>query len=139
MSCACHQYPDLLTRWAVIIYLMLRTTCPASSSGNLSPTEALQAFETEPGFRVELIAAEPLTVDPVAIAFDERGRLFVAEDRDYPLGSPDGTPLGVIALLEDTDGDGVMDRRTEFATGIRFPNGVMPWRGGVIVTAAPDV
>ena len=114
-------------------------TTPRPIIGNLSPADALQAFETEPGFTVTLVAAEPLTIDPVALAFDERGRLFVAEDRDYPVGSTDGRPLGVIALLEDTDGDGRMDQRTDFATGIRFPNGVMCWRGGVIVTAAPDV
>ncbi len=55
--------------------------------GNLSPAEALQAFETETGFSVTLVAAEPLTVDPVALAFDGRGRLYVAEDRDYPVGA----------------------------------------------------
>jgi len=107
--------------------------------GNLSPPDAHKAFETEPGFTVELVAAEPLVIDPVALAFDENGRLFIAEDRDYPTGSPDGRPLGVIAMLEDTDGDGRMDKRTEFATGIKFPNGVMCWRGGVIVTASPDL
>ena len=78
-------------------------------------------------------------MDPVAIAWDERGRMFVAENRGYPVGGPDGRPVGVIALLEDTDGDGRPDKRTEFATGLTFPNGVMPWRGGVIVTCAPDV
>lgn len=112
---------------------------PARPLGNLSPDEALRAFETEPGFAVDLIAAEPLVVDPVALAFDERGRLFAAENRDYPTGAPDGRPLGVIAMLEDTDRDGRMDRRTEFAAGLKFPNGVMCWRGGLIVTAAPDV
>lgn len=111
----------------------------AEPLGNLAPADALAAFETEPGFAVELVAAEPLVVDPVALAFDERGRLFVAENRDYPLGAPDGKPAGIVALLEDADGDGRMDRRTEFATGLSFPNGVMCWRGGVIVTAAPDV
>ena len=114
-------------------------TAPRAVIGNLPPAEALKAFETEPGFMVTLVAAEPLTMDPVALAFDERGRLFVAEGGDYPVGSPDGRPLGVIALLQDTDGDGRMDQRSDFATGLKFPNGVMCWRGGVIVTAAPEV
>ena len=122
----------------VLLFITTLSTTPATL-GNLSPAEALKAFETEPGFTVELVAAEPLTIDPVALAFDERGRLFVVEGRDYPTGSPDGRALGVVALLEDTDGDGGMDKRTEFATGLMFPNGVMCWRGGVIVTASPDV
>ncbi len=115
------------------------TLAAAETGGGLSVDEALKAFETEPGFVVELVAAEPLVIDPVALAFDEAGRLFVVEGRDYPVGSPDGRALGVVALLEDTDGDGRMDRRSEFATGLKFPNGVMCWRGGVIVTASPDV
>jgi hypothetical protein len=128
-----HAGPGLL---AIAVALAVHSS---ESRGALSPVQALAAFETEPGFVVELVAAEPLVVDPVALAFDARGRLFVAENRDYPLGAPDGRPLGVIARLEDTDGDGRMDRRTEFAAGIAFPNGVLPWRDGVIVTAAPDV
>jgi putative membrane-bound dehydrogenase-like protein len=111
---------------------------PARPRATSRPIDALKAFDTEPGFAVTLVAAEPLVVDPVALAFDDRGRLFVAENRDYPTGSQDGRPLGVIALLEDTDDDGRMDKRTEFASGIAFPNGVMCWRGGVIVAAAPD-
>ena len=106
----------------------------------LSPDQALKAFDTEPGLRVELVAAEPMVVSPAACAFDERGRLYVAENRGYPLGpGPGKPPAGVVALLEDTDGDGRMDRRHEFATGLTFPNGVLPWKGGVIVTCAPDV
>ncbi len=131
------------TRWPAhpmdVAMLALAFLVPAGADDALPPEQALRSFETEPGFSVELVAAEPLTVDPVALAFDDRGRLFVAEDRDYPVGSPDGRALGVVALLEDTDGDGRMDRRTEFVTGIAFPNGVLPWREGVIVTAAPEV
>jgi len=105
----------------------------------LTPAQALAAMRTEPGLRVELAAAEPLTGDPVALAWDERGRLFVAENRGYPEGAKDGTPLGIIAMLEDTDGDGTYDKRTEFATGLTYPNGLMCWRGGLIVTCAPDI
>lgn len=113
---------------------------PAPLDGPLTPEKAPQSFRLEPGLRVELVAAEPLVVSPVALAFDERGRLYVAEDRGYPTGPGEGKPpVGRVALLEDTDGDGRMDRRTEFAEGLTFPNGVLPWKGGVIVTCSPDV
>ncbi len=117
-------------------------TAPAAPrpDGPLVPEKASESFRLEPGLRLELVAAEPLVVSPVAMAFDERGRLFVAENRGYPSGPGEGKPpVGRIARLEDTDGDGRMDRRTEFAEGLTFPNGVMPWKGGVIVTCAPDV
>ena len=106
----------------------------------LSPADAQKAFEVAPGLRVELVAAEPLVSSPCAIAFDAKGRLFVAENRGYPIGPNEGEkPAGVIAMLEDGDGDGRMDKRTVFADGLTFPNGVLPWGGGLIVTCAPDV
>src|SRR5436190_23748216 len=92
-----------------------------AADGPLSPNEALASFHLEPGLRAELVAAEPLIASPCALTWDERGRLFVAENRGYPTGSPDGKPLGVIALLEDTDGDGRMDKRTVFADSLTFP------------------
>src|SRR5688572_28998092 len=110
--------------------------------GPLSPEEALSSFELEPGYRIELAAAEPLIRDPVAIAFDELGRLYVVENRGYPgplEGQPDGPPQGVVALLEDTDGDGRFDKRTDFAGNLTYPNGILPWNGGVFITSAPDV
>ncbi len=112
----------------------------AGLDGPLSPDKAPSSFRLEPGLRLELVAAEPMVVSPVALAFDERGRLYVAENRGYPTGPGEGNPpVGRIALLEDSDGDGRMDRRTEFAEGLTFPNGVLPWKGGCIVTCAPDV
>lgn len=115
------------------------TLSGAPVPGPLSPERALATFDTEPGLRVELVAAEPLIESPCALAFDEQGRLYVAENRGYPLGGPNGESAGRVALLEDSDGDGRMDKRTDFAVGLSFPNGVMPWRGGVIVPCAPDV
>lgn len=108
--------------------------------GPLEPDAALRAFRLEPGLQIELAAAEPLVVDPVAIAFDERGRMYVAENRGYPTGPRAGAPpIGTIALLEDSDADGRFDKRTTFAGGLTFPNGLMPWKDGVIVTCAPDI
>ena len=118
----------------------LSRAAAADADGSLTPEQALASFKLEPGLKTELVAAEPLVANPVAIAFDERGRLFVAENRGYPTGpGPGKPPAGVIAVLEDTDGDGRFDKRTVFADGLTFPNGVMPWKGGVFVTCAPDL
>jgi putative membrane-bound dehydrogenase-like protein len=106
----------------------------------LSPFESLAAAHVREGYEIELVAAEPLIKDPVAIAWGPRGRLWVAEMADYPLGMDgQGKPGGRIRFLEDTDGDGKYDSSTVFLDGIRFPTGIMPWRDGVLVTAAPEI
>ena len=127
-----------MIRVASILFASALVAAPLPSP--LTPADALKAFVAAPGLRVELVAAEPLVASPCAIAFDAKGRLFVAENRGYPIGPKEGEkPAGVIALLEDTDGDGRMDKRTVYADGLTFPNGVLPWEGGLIVTCAPDV
>ena len=131
------------TRWILFALLSATGWSPQRiESGPLSPDEALGSFELEPGYRIELAAAEPLITSPVAIAFDERGRLFVVENRGYPgplEGAAQPPPEGVIALLEDTNGDGRFDKRTDFAGGLTYPNGIMPWNGGVFVSCSPDL
>ena len=101
----------------------------------------MASFQLEPGLRIELIAADPLVGDPAAFAFDENGVMYVAENRGYPDPAEGGTPTksGIIARLEDRDGDGRFDHRTELVTGLTYPNGIMVWRGGVFVTCAPDI
>lgn len=108
---------------------------PRPAAAPLSPAEALRSFRLPAGFRIELFAAEPDVRDPVALAFDENGRVWVVEMADYPLGPPSGR----LRILEDTDGNGRADRSTLVASRIPFPTGVLPWRGGVLVTAAPDI
>jgi putative membrane-bound dehydrogenase-like protein len=112
----------------------------AAASDGLDPAEALKLFHLADDLKIELIASEPDVVDPVAIAWDEFGRMFVVEMRDYPNGPADGQPfLSRVKLLEDTDGDGKYEKVSVFAEELPFANGVLPWQGGVIVTAAPDI
>ena len=125
--------------------LIATATCLAEEvvhpiEGPLSVEKSLKEFRLEPGLAIEVVAAEPIVESPVALTFDERGRLFVAENRGYPTGPGEGQPpVGRIALLEDRDSDGRYDHRIDFADGLTFPNGLMPWNGGLIVTCAPDV
>lgn len=113
---------------------------PKMVSDPLSPVESLKKLHMPAGFRVELTAAEPLVLDPVAFDWDERGRLWVVEMADYPLGMDNnGKSGGRVRVLEDTDGDGRYDKSAIFADGLNFPNGILTWRDGVIVTAAPDI
>ncbi|MBL9212488.1 MAG: c-type cytochrome [Opitutaceae bacterium] len=106
----------------------------------LSPAESMRKIHLPPGYRVELAAAEPLVLDPVAFDWDERGRLWVVEMADYPLGMDGkGQAGGRVRILEDTNGDGRYDRASLFAEGLSFPTGILTWRGGCLVTAAPDI
>jgi putative membrane-bound dehydrogenase-like protein len=101
-----------------------------------APDQALKTFQLEKGFRIELFAAEPLVASPVAMEFDEQGRIFVVEMPGYPL---DTGGSGRVVLLEDTDGDGRPDRRTVFADKLVMPNGVMRWKKGILVSDPPNV
>jgi putative membrane-bound dehydrogenase-like protein len=102
--------------------------------------EELQTIHVLPGFKVELFASEPLVYDPVEMVWDENGRLFVAEMLDYPEDPPPGQPArSRIVMLEDTNGDGIADKRTIFADNVLEVSGLMPWKGGLIVTSAPDI
>lgn len=106
----------------------------------LLPEEVLQSFELADGFRLELAASEPNVADPIAMAFDENGRMFVAEMRGYPLDPPPGgEAAGRIRLLEDRDEDGFFETARVFADRLHWPSGIACFDGGVFVTAAPDI
>ena len=105
----------------------------------LTPEEALKEFRIDAGLKIELAASEPQIQSPVAMAFDESGRLYVAEMIDYPTFEPEKGPQGKIKLLEDKDGDGRYETATLFADGLLMVNGVAPWKGGVVVTCAPHI
>ncbi len=103
-----------------------------------SPAASLTALRVREGFKVELVAAEPLVVDPIAVDWGPDGKLWVVEMADYPLGV-DGKPGGRVRFLEDTDADGRYDRSTVLLDDLPYPTSVMAWRDGVLVTAAPDI
>ena len=106
----------------------------------LEPEEALRSFRIVPGFKIELGAAEPQVVDPVDMAFDEDGRLWVAEMIDYPYGDAEkNPPQGRVRMLEDVDGDGRYEKATVIADRLRWPTGIALWDGGAYVTAPPDI
>lgn len=114
----------------------IRRSAPAEAvKSPAGPEESLRHFVVEPGFEVDLVAAEPHVLDPIHLAWDARGRMYVTEMIDYP----EGPPAGRIVRLEDADGDGRMDRSTVFAQGLAFPTSAMPWRQGILVTCDPEL
>ncbi|MCH7988669.1 MAG: hypothetical protein IID46_05885, partial [Planctomycetes bacterium] len=113
---------------------------PASFHSPISALESMAHFQLHPDLRIELVAAEPDVVDPVAIRFDERGRMWVVEMIDYPNGpKPGQPPLSRIKILEDTNNDGRYETSHIFADQLLFVTGLQPWKGGVIVTMAGKV
>ena len=105
-----------------------------------SPAEALASMRVRPGFRVELVAAEPVVIDPVGLDWGPDGRFWVVEMRDYPQGiDGKGKPGGVVKVLVDADGDGQYEKAVPFLEEVPFPSSLMTWGKGVLIATAPDV
>jgi putative membrane-bound dehydrogenase-like protein len=105
----------------------------------VEPARAIATWKVKPGFKLELAAHEPLVRDPIAITFDENGRMFVCEMIDYS-EERDRTPhLGRVSMLEDKNGDGVYDTSTVFADDLAWPTGLIWANGGLFVGATPDI
>lgn len=100
----------------------------------LSPEESRAAWEIDGDYEIQLVAAEPLTCDPVDVVWDEKGRMFVAEMRDYPLPPEPGPLLSRIRLLKDKDGDGRMDEAVTWADELDHVQGLLPMNGGLLAT-----
>ena len=107
-----------------------------------SPEEAQKSFVLQEGYRIELVAAEPMIEAPVAVSFDDQGRLYVVEMRGYMRdvqGTTEHEATGRIKLLEDTDGDGKMDKASVFLDELVMPRSVMAVNGGALVAVPPNL
>lgn len=129
----------LLKTFSFICLLLLISCEKEKYPGPLTPEQALESFELRDGFAVEIFAAEPHVMDPVEMVFDEQGNAFVAEMPDYPFMPENGKGVGRIRVLQDTDGDGRVDKNVIFADSILEATSMLPWKGGLIVTAAPHI
>ena len=148
MKTICTTLDDLSSAGRVALALVLfLVACGGSGptkgpydTDPLTPEQAVEAFQIKPGFRIEVVAAEPQLTDPVDIAFDENGDLWVAEMRDYPFDPAEGEqPRSRIRFLQDQDGDGRYETATVFADNLLQVSTVLPWKGGIFAAAAPDV
>ncbi|MCS7468440.1 neutral/alkaline non-lysosomal ceramidase N-terminal domain-containing protein [Stieleria sp. ICT_E10.1] len=119
------------------------TTTNAQQESEPTPTAAADSLEkihVREGYRIQLVASEPQLKDPVAIDWGRDGKLWVVEMADYPLGiDGQGKPGGRIRVLEDRDADGYYETSTLFADQLSFPNGILVWGNGVLITAAPEI
>jgi glucose/arabinose dehydrogenase len=107
-----------------------------------SPADELKTIVMPPGYRLELVASEPLVRDPVAIDWDSDGRLWVVEMPGYMndiQADHEHDPVGRVVVLQDTDGDGRMDKRTVFADGLISPRAVKVLDDGVLVGEPPHL
>jgi putative membrane-bound dehydrogenase-like protein len=131
----------LLTAAALFLCNASFSAAAEQAPGNLPRSTAVVSgsFRVAPGFRLELAASEPLVTMPVAMAFDENGRLFVVEMRDYP-NQRDARPhLGRIRVLEDPDENGVFQSSAIYAEDLPLPSAVASYAGGIFVAATPDI
>ncbi|HLV00734.1 MAG TPA: PVC-type heme-binding CxxCH protein, partial [Acidobacteriota bacterium] len=126
---------------ATILCLLVWSCGSEESLSPRTAEETVASFQLHPALQAEVFASEPLIRDPVEMVLDEDGRIFVAEMVDYPdYDPPEGQPpRSRVSLLEDRDGDGVIDHSSVFADQLLHATSLLPWKGGLIVTSAPDI
>jgi len=123
---------------SILIFTLMLGACGNKKqiTGATEAKDALATFRIADGFKIEMIASEPLVSSPVDMEIDEYGRMYVVEMHGYPL---DKSGSGDVILLADEDGDGKMDKRTVFKEGLLLPSSIMRWKKGVLITDAPNL
>lgn len=112
---------------------------PVSAPPRTAAEQTVAQMYVPDGFRVELVVAEPDLHQPIAFAWDERGRIWAAEAYSYPMKRPAGQGLDQVVIFEDREGDGKFETRTVFAEGLNLVSGLEVGYGGVWVGAAPEL
>jgi putative membrane-bound dehydrogenase-like protein len=128
-------------RFRLLVFAVVLVSCGKRSNGPgaRSAQAELQTFHVNDDLKVELFASEPEVMSPVEMVFDENGRIYVAEMLDYPADPPPGKLARSRIRLLETDGDGKITRSSVFADHVLEVSGIMPYKGGLIVTSAPDI
>ena len=124
----------------LIAFVVILVSCKQKPlyEGPLSPEESIKTFQFAENFKAEIFASEPLVIDPVSMQFDGDGNAYVVGMLDaYKDDSVKGK--GKIVMLKDTNGDGKADTSTVFVDSLREATSVLPWKGGLLVCAAPDI
>ncbi|MEQ9219377.1 MAG: dehydrogenase [Cyclobacteriaceae bacterium] len=130
---------NILSKHLLSVLLLAAYGCTSKYPGPLSPEESLESFQIHPDFEIQIFAAEPLITDPVCMEFDANGNIYVVEMYDYPYRPEKGKERGRIVQLIDENGDGRIDGSSVFADKLMEATSILPWDGGLLVTAAPNI
>ena len=110
------------------------------STGPRTPQEELKGFHLPPGFEIQLVASEPAIGKPMNMAFDEKGRLWVTQSREYPFPVPlDKKGRDTVNILDQLNAEGHAEKITTFAEGLNIPIGLYPYKSGAIVFSIPYI
>jgi putative heme-binding domain-containing protein len=132
----------MITRLLLAVYL---TALPASAQRGLKdipdpdPVKQAAAFNLPEGMEIKLVASDPMIAKPVQMNFDSKGRLWLVSSGMYPHIVPGAEENDKVLILEDTNGDGVADKRTVFADNLHIPTAVLPADGGAYVANSTEI
>lgn len=136
---------NLITKLNCILFstlsvIFLLTSCSSKKYPDaLSNDEALESLSIADGYKIELFASDSFVFDPVTMEYDENGNCYVTLMPNAPFTPKPGEEAGEIRVLQDTDDDGVIDHSIVFADKLSEATSLLPWKGGLLVTAAPDI